>query len=54
MGGGGGQPGHGPTQSPGRGAIMSFAPPKAPKELLFFIVFIFSKENLGPSKKIVG
>ena len=49
---GGGQPGHGPTQSPGRGAIMSF-PLKLPKSFYFYSSF-FSKMNLGPSQKNSG
>ena len=53
MGGGGEQPGHGPTQSPGTGAIMSFAPQSSQKSFIFYCSF-FSKVNLGPSPKNSG
>ena len=52
--GGGGQPGHGPTQSRGRGTIMSFAPPPKLPKSFYFVLFLFFESEFGSIPKNSG
>ena len=50
---GGGQPGHGPTQSPERGPSC-LLPPKTPKNLLFLLFIFFFESEFGSILKNSG
>ena len=50
----GGQPGHGPTQSPGRGPSCLLPPPPSSQKAFIFYCSFFSKVNLGPPQKNSG